>query len=273
MLTRPVVWRGRPVFSWADFHDVVKQPNQPLLARLDDYDDSVLVAGTHRSGTSALSYLLKRADGIADHCFGADDELDGALLLAGYVARLADGRHCFQTTYLNDRYTEYFEHDNFRLIWMLREPRSIVHSLLQSWKRSGPNRSFDARDAKVLDPKARRTHVGSQGGCSRLDRACASYVAKTEQTFALRERLGARMAIVDYDDLVAHRDVLLPQLCEFAEIPYDRDLTRQLHGKRARNGVRLAPWEARHVDDLCDEVYRKARSLRTIGAEHGYERK
>jgi hypothetical protein len=157
---------------------------------------------------------------------------------------------------------------------MLREPRSVVHSLLQSWKRSGSNRSFDARDADVVDPKkARRTYVGTHGGCSRLDRACASYVAETEQTFALRERLGARMAIVDYDDLVAHRDILLPQLCEFAEIPYDRDLTRQLHGKRARNSARLAAWEARHVDDLCDEVYRKARSLRTIGAEYEDERK
>jgi hypothetical protein len=260
-----VIWRGRPVHSWAEFHDVVKQPDQPLLARLDDYDDSVLVAGAHRSGTTALARLLKRADGIADHCFGADDELDGALLLAGYVARQADGRHCFQTTYLNDRYTEYFEHDDFRLIWMLREPRSVVHSKLQSWKRSGSKRSFDDREAKALDRDGvRGARAGGSSGYSRLDKACAAYVAKTEQTFALRERLGARMAIVDYDDLVAHREVLLPQLCEFADVPYDPELTRQLHGKHARNSDRLAAWEARHVDDLCAEVYRKARSLRTI---------
>jgi hypothetical protein len=260
------------VHSWADFHDVVKQSDRPLLARLDDYDDSVLVAGAHRSGNTALSRLLKRADGIADHCFGADDELDGALLLAGFVARQTDGRHCFQTTYLNDRYQEYFEHDGFRLIWMLREPRSVVHSLLQSWKRAGSNRSFVDREARVLDRNgASAAPGGGSSACSRLDKACASYVAKTEQTFALRERLGARMAIVDYDDLVAHRDALLPQLCEFADIPYDRELTRQLHGKNARNGDRLAAWEGRHVDDVCAAVYRKARALRTIGAEYGNE--
>jgi hypothetical protein len=273
MLSRPVVWRGRPVLSWADFHDVVKQPDQPLLARLDDYDNSVLVAGCDRSGTMALARLLKRADGIADHCFGADDELDGALLLAGYVARLADGRHCFQTTYLNDRYTEYFEHESFRLIWMLREPRSVVHSVLHNWKRSALSRSFGDRGAALDAASAQRTLVGSWTQPSRLDKACASYVARTEQTFALRERLGSRMAIVDYDDLVLHRDVLLPQLCEFAEIPYERDLTRQLHGKSARKGDRLAAWEARHVDDLCDEAYHRARALRTIGAEYGDERK
>jgi hypothetical protein len=274
MLSRPIVWRGRPVHSWTEFHDVVKQPDQPLLARLDDYDDSVLVAGCQRSGTTALARLLKRAKGIADHGFGADDELDGALLLAGYVARLTDGRHCFQTTYLNDRYTEYFEHASFRLIWMLREPRSAVHSMLRNWKRSSATRAVDDCATSTLAAvSAPRTLLGSWGGPSRLDKACASYVARTEQTFALRERLGQRMAVVDYDDLVVHRDALLPQLCEFAEIPYDPELTRHSHGKSARKGDRLAAWEARHVDDLCDEVYRKARALRTIRAEYGDERK
>jgi hypothetical protein len=247
----------------------VKRSDQPLLARLDDYDDSVLVAGAHRCGNTALARLLKHADGIADHCFGADDELDGALLLAGYVARHTDGRHCFQTTYLNDRYTEYFEHDDFRLIWVLREPRSVVREWLQSFKRFGPRRSVEDLPARASGASARRAPAAGSSACSRLERACASYVAKTEQTFALRERLGARMAIVDYDDLVAHREVLLPQLCEFADVPYDRELARQLHGKSARNSDHLAAWETRHIDDRCADVYRKARALRTIGAEYG----
>jgi hypothetical protein len=268
MLSRQIVWQGRPVNSWAEFHDVVKRPEQPLLARLDEYDDSVLVAGCQRSGTTALARLLKRADGIADNGFGADDELDGALLLAGYVDRFANGRHCFQTTYLNDRFPEYFDHENFRLIWMVRDPRSVVYSMLHNWKRPALNRLFDACGEEQLRAARPPSLLSQWIGPSRLDKACASYISKTRQTSALLDKLGDRVAIVDYDDLVSHKDVLLPQLCEFASIPYDRELARQLHGKSVRKGDRLADWEAEYVDDLCRPAYREALALRTVGAEH-----
>ena len=71
---------------------------------------------------TAVARLLKRSTSFADHGFGHDDELDGALLLAGYVTRFSEGRHCFQTTYLGERFREYFDHDDFRLIFILREP-------------------------------------------------------------------------------------------------------------------------------------------------------
>ena len=222
---RPVTWNGRPIRSWAAFHALVKQPDRPLLAKLDDYSNPILVAGCQRSGTTALARLLKRAPGMIDHAFGHDDELDGALLLAGHAARGTDGRHCFQTTYLNDRFREYFEHRDFRLIWMLREPRSVVFSMLNNWKRGALNRLYDACGAEVLAqadpaPSVARTWLGP----SRLAKACSSYVAKTAQTFALRERLGERIAIVDYDELVASKQALLPELCAFAGVAYDARL-------------------------------------------------
>jgi len=270
MLSRHVIWQGRPVHSWSDFNQVVKQSDRPLLARLDDYEDSVLVAGCQRSGTTAVARMLKRADGIADYGFGHDDELDGALLLAGYVGRLADGRHCFQTTYVDDRFSEYFEHAGFRLIWMLREPRSVVYSMLHNWKRGALNHLHDACGAAATSGIERpRSMLGQWIGPSRLDKACASYIARTEQTFALRARLGSCMAVVDYGDLVSHKDVLLPQVCEFAQIPYDRELTRRLHGKSVHKGDRLAEWEAEYVDKACSAVYRRARELRTLGREYG----
>jgi hypothetical protein len=267
MLSRPIVWHGRPVRSWAEFHEVVRQPGRPLLAQLDDYEDSVLVAGCQRSGTTAVARLFKLTDGIADYAFGHDDELDGALLLAGCVDRLEKGRHCFQTTYVNDRFSEYFDHDDFRLVWMLREPRSVVYSMLHNWKRGALNRLFDSCGAERLNAARPRSLLTDWIGPSRLDKACASYVAKTEQTRALRDKLGDRMAIVDYDDLVSHKDVLLPQLCEFASIPYDRELTRRLHGKSVRKGDALADSEAEYVDSVCRPAYRDARALRTIDAE------
>ncbi len=266
---QPIVWRGPPVNSWAQFQEVVKRPDRPLLAGLDDYDDSLLIAGCERSGTTAITRLFKRTPGIADCDFGHDDELDGALLLSGYVERFTSGRHCFQTTYVDDRFTEYFEHGAFRLIWLLREPRAVVYSMLHNWKGQALNRLYAACGATKLDPHAsQRRQLGGWIGPSRLDKACASYVAKTEQTAALAAQLGARIVIVDYDDLITHRDKLLPQLFEFAGEPFDRELLRHLHGKSVRRGDKLTAREAAHVDEICMPAYLAARKLQTIGRGH-----
>jgi hypothetical protein len=264
---RPVIWNGAPIRSWAAFHTVVKQPDQPLLEKLDDYTDPILIAGCQRSGTTALSRLLKRADGIVDHTFGHDDELDAALLLAGYATRATDGRHCFQTTYLNDRFGEYYEHGGFRLIWMLREPRSVVYSMLYNWKRGALNRLFDACGAAVLAESDEPATLGRLWlGPSRLAKATASYAAKTAQTFELAERLGDRMAVVDYDELVANKERLLPELCAFAGVRYDQTLAAGLHARSVDKRNRLAARDAEYVDKHCLAIYERALALRTIGA-------
>ena len=260
---RPVIWNGRPIRSWGAFHALVK-PDRPLLAKLDDYADPILVAGCQRSGTTALARLLKRANGMIDHAFGHDDELDGALLLAGHATRGTDGRHCFQTTYLNDRVREYFEHREFRLIWMLREPRSVVYSMLNNWKRGALNRLYDACGAEVLaqaDPSVASAWLGPP----RLAKACASYVAKTAQTFELRERLGERIAVVDYDELVANKKVLLPKLFEFVGVPYDARLGDGLHARSIVKREHVSARDAEYVDRFCSAVYTGALTLRTIG--------
>lgn len=263
--TPTVIWHGRPIDSWAAFHSVVKQPDRPLLATLDKFANTILVAGCQRSGTTALARLLKRADGMVDHTFGHDDELDAALLLSGHVGRDTTGRFCFQTTYLNDRFREYFEHSDFRLIWMLREPRSVVYSMLHNWKRGALNRLFDACGAEVLARHPTRAPFGAWLGPSRLDKACASYVAKTSQTFELVEKLGPRIAVVDYDELVAHKNVLLPQLCEFAGVAYEPRLADKLHARSTAKRDRLGASATNRVDAFCRDVYEQALKLRTIG--------
>jgi len=265
---RPVIWNGRPVRSWAAFHSIVKQPGRPLLAKLDDYADAILVAGCQRSGTTALARLLKRADGMIDHAFGHDDELDGALLLAGYATRGTEGRHCFQTTYLNDRFREYFEHRDFRLIWMLREPRSVVYSMLNNWKRGALNRLFDACGAEVLARSGERPSLSDTWlGPSRLTKACASYAAKTAQTALLHERLGGKIAIVDYDELVANKRTLLPKLCDFAGLRYESRLGDALHDRSVGKRDKLNPRQAEQVDRTCSASYEGALTLRTIRAD------
>lgn len=237
---------GESIASWHDFYAATA--GELLLNRLDDYPDALLIAGCDWSATTAVTRLFKRLACFNDSSWGHDDELDGALLLAGLRQVPTGGRHCFQTSYVRERYYEYFAHDDFRLIWIVREPHAAVSSLLGSRQKALP----------------RRTALGlagrSSGGqlASRLDKACALYVASIHQTLELKERLGSRVAIVDYDELANHRERLLPSLCKFAKVGCDAHLLRHLHGKSVRKGE-LAPWEAAIVDELALPAYRPAR--------------
>lgn len=260
-----IVWKQGPIGSWAQFHRSVRRPGKELLERLDEYGSSILVSGCQRSGTTALTHLLNRTACLADYTFGRDSELDGALLLAGCVARFTTGRHCFQTTYLNDRFPEYFLHDSFRLIWVLREPRSVVYSMLHNWKRGALNRLYDAcgRDRyspAPLGPSLLRRWTGP----SRFDKACASYIAKTEQVHVLTRELGDRMLLVDYDELVSNPATIVHRICTFADVPFDARLAGALHERSSRRGDRLAPWQASRVDDACLDAYRSAMTLRPV---------
>lgn len=265
--TREVIWHGTPVRSWRRFHRLVKQPGRPLLATLDSYRDSVLVAGCQRSGTTAFTRLLKRSAAFDDFRFGPDDELDGALLLAGWAELPLGGRQCFQTTYLNDRYCEYAEHEDFRLVWILREPKAVVRSMLYNWKRDALNRLFDACGRGDAGDVSQRPRLTDRVGMSRLDKACVAYAAKTEQTFELRRQLGSRMLVVDYDELVRRQQSLLPRLCRLLDVPFEASLLGYLQSSSRPRGRQLAPYAAARVDDLCAAVYERARACRTIGGD------
>jgi hypothetical protein len=84
----------------------------------------------------------------------------------------------------------------------------------------------------------------------------------------LKELLGERVAVVDYDELSADRNRLLPALCRFASVGCNGNLLRHLHGKSVRKGA-LASFEAAIVDQLAMPVYRRARSAVTLRATHG----
>jgi hypothetical protein len=242
--------------SWSDFYAIIG--DEPFLAKLDDYPGALLIAGCDWSAATAITRLFKRLPPFADSSWGHDDELDGALLLAGRRERRAAGRNCFQTTYVRERYREYFAHDDFKLVWIVREPRATVRSLLASRDRALP-----ARNVLGLPGKS----SGGQG-TSRLEKACAAYLASIRQTTELKERLGERLAIIDYDELAADRNRLLPALCRFAGVACDAHVLRHLHGKSVRKGS-LAGFEAAIVDQLALPAYRRARAAATLSLAHG----
>ena len=256
-LTQLVHRRGdHGISSWSDFYSAMG--DQPFLAKLDEYPAALLIAGCDWSATTAITRLFKRLPCFADSSWDHDDELDGALLLAGRRDRPTGGRPCFQTTYVSDRYREYFAHDDFKLVWIVREPRAAVRSLLATRGRALP-----ARNVLGLAGKS----AGGQGA-SRLEKACAAYVASIRQTIELKERLGQRIAVVDYDELAADRNRLLPALCRFAEVGCDAHVLRHLHGKSVRKGA-LASFEAAIVDQLALPSYRRARAAATLSLAHG----
>ena len=211
------------------------------------------------SAVTAITYLFKRLPEFADSAWNHNDELDDALLLAGLRADHTSERQCFQTTYVGERYREYLAHENFKLVWIVREPRAAVRALLADRERD--------RARMPRTPDAVADQAG-QGGASRLENACARYIMNVRQGIELKERLGERVAVLDYDELSANRDRLLPALCRFAAVDYDAGLLRFLHGRNARRGA-LASFEAAIVDRRAMQVYRRARCAGTLSVAHG----
>ena len=123
---------GPRICSWRQFDRHVRPGGCSLLRRLDDFPNAILVAGCQRSGTTILSRVLTQSEGMVEYSFGKDDELDAALILSGRVEHEPAGRYCFQTTYLNNCVQEYFAHSEYKLVWALRNPFSVVYSMLHN---------------------------------------------------------------------------------------------------------------------------------------------
>ncbi len=261
-----------PIHNWKQFARRVRSKGCGLLARLDDFPRSVLVTGCQRSGTTMLSRIITQSDGMVNYWFGTDDELDAALILSGAAPHEPRGRYCFQTTYLNECYREYFQHQNgHKVIWVLRNPYSVVYSLLHNWTRFALNELFQACGTPYLDERQRRLY-GWFGtwGVSRLHRAVSAYNGKVCQLFELYEGLGPdRVLVVDYDELVRSSETVLPAIYSFIELAYRTDYARAIHAKSLRKADRLSSRERRLIEAHCVPVYERARKLVALFSRPG----
>lgn len=248
--------------TWKQFARYVR-PDNNLLVSLDQFPNSILVAGCQRSGTTMLARIFTKSDGMINYWFGEDDELDAALILSGHVDHECQGRYCFQTTYLNERYPEYFNHSGYKLIWVLRNPFSVVYSLLYHWKRFAFNELFQNCGYQLLDAALQRKYdTFGNWGVKRLTRACMSYNGKTSQVFEIYEKLGPEnMMIVDYDELVSHKETILPTIYEFVGLPFQDKYTGYINVASINKAKRLSEKERITIEELCIPVYEKARKL------------
>lgn len=256
------------ITDWGQFSARIRSEGCRLLKRLDDFPNSILVAGCQRSGTTMLSRIITQSAGMTNYWFGPDDELDAALILSGYVGHSPQGRYCFQTTYVNSCYREYFEHrEPYKLIWVLRNPYSVVYSLLHNWTADALARLFRECGVELLrgrDAVSYRIFGGR--GISRIRQACYSYVAKTMQVFELKRQLDpGRLMVLDYDDLVTRKETLLPAVFDFIEVEFRQDYLRKISSESVKKAQRLAPKDAAVVREMCEDIYQQAASLKTIG--------
>lgn len=248
--------------TWKQFAKIVRSRGCSLLKNLDQFPNCILVTGCQRSGTTILSRIITLSEGMANYWFGKDDELDAALILAGEVEKSCEGRHCFQTTYLNECYTEYFDHNcGYRIIWVLRNPFSVIYSLMYNWRKWTLNELFQGCGARLLEAKmeARYQRYGLHG-VSKLIKACMSYNGKVSQLFELNEKLDKdSIMVVEYDELVKDHEKQLKKIYAFLDLPFKNEYGALIHQKSTEKKNRLSKKERNIVQGLCLPIYEDAK--------------
>jgi hypothetical protein len=256
----------KPIPNWETFRQMVGPRPKDLLRRLKEFPDSALVTGCQRSGTTVLTRVLVESEGITNHCFGEDEELSGALILSGLVQYQAGGRHCFQTTYLNQNYTEYFDYAGlFKMIWVLRNPHSTVFSLINNWPARALRRTFAQAVLPTLGPLRRgMIKLRGLGSLSNIEMACHLYRWKIQQLIEIASRLSASdLLVVDYDELVLETRPALRQIYEFLGLPYREEYAQKIHGKSVNKKKELNRQEAEIIHNSCYPDYARAQRLIT----------
>lgn len=252
-----------PLKNWSQFDRRLRKADVKLLGNLPRFPNAILVAGCQRSGTTAVTRILQNALVMPGLTATRDDELDAALILSGSIAFETSARCCFQTTYINDHYLEYFEHDSYQLIWIVRNPEAVVRSMLYNWRRGALNRLFRACGKHALDEKgARRFKRFGTYGFTRTEMACLSYNVKSAQVHEIAARIGPeRLYILDYDDLLDRSDVLLPDVFSFASVSYDERFLQNLRKPDQTRRERLNETTREQIRETCQHEYRQVVDL------------
>ncbi|MBN1008729.1 hypothetical protein [Amphritea pacifica] len=254
---------NQKIKSWRDFAWSVRGVQEKILNCLDDYPDSVLVTGCQRSGGTMLARVITNSDGMMNYWFSNDDELDAAQILSGRVEHEPRGRYCFQTTYLNERYSEYFEHQGQRIVWSLRNPHSVVYSMVYNWKRFALNELFLQCGFDQMDYRDRiRFQKFGILGVPPIRRAAYAFNGKISQLFDLKENYPeGQLTVLDYDTLVMNKNTLLPLLYERIDVDYKPEYAEAISERSLNKKNSLKPDEKEIVEYLCMPVYEAALEL------------
>jgi hypothetical protein len=255
----------RQIKTWKQFSYKVRKKGYNLLSNLDRFPNSVLVTGCQRSGTTMLSRIITQSIGMKNYWFGKDDELDAALILSGIVNLPPEGRYCFQTTYLNERYIEYFNHKNgsHKLIWVLRNPYSVVYSFLYNWERFALNELFDYCGSELLKGEERLLYYRfGRFAVKRAKRACLAFNGKILQLPKIVQEFGEeRIKIVEYEELVKKPADSLKEIYSFIDLEFDKNYAKMIHAKSLVKKRNLPEKIKLLVNKMCEPLYADTRKL------------
>lgn len=251
--------------SWREFAQQVRHRNLPLLARVDDFHRAILVTGCQRSGTTLLSNIITSSQGVKRIACDDDHEFMSALVLAGQrpLTQTPSDRFCFQTTYLNENYLEYFQmKGDHKIIWVLRNPHSVVYSMCYNWGSAALLELFLGCGASSLGGmnKLRFELIGRRG-FDKLGMACHSYVGKVSQLFELCSRLPNKLFVIEYDQMTQYKQTLLPRVYDFIGLPYQSEYATRVHTKSLNKATLFSDKEADQISKICGPVYEKALSV------------
>lgn len=213
-----------------------------------------------------LARVVTSSPTISKYAITKDDELAAALILSGYVGYNAGGRHCFQTTYVNENLGEYFQlAGEHRMVWVLRSPMSVVYSMVYNWKRFALNELFLAVGTDQLPPDLER-QFRKYGALSinPVQRACYAYNGKLMQLDQIISRWpGSRLFVVEYDQLVTATGRVLPHIFEFLDLPYDPGIEKMVLNTSLAKASKLPARHFKTVERICMPVYLDARRYLT----------
>ena len=250
--------------TWPRFSKLVRKKGGPLLKALDQFPDSVLIAGCQRSGTTLIARIITKSEGMVNYWSGGDDELDAALILSATEFSKTKGRYCFQTTYLNENYPEYFDHiGEYKLIWVLRNPYSVVYSMKYNWRTWALNELFQACGCQFLDGKPLKTYRRFGAiGVPKILKACFSYKGKTSQLAEIYNRIGNNhMIVIDYDDLILNKEKILKMVYAFIGLTFKKNYADLIHSQSIHKSNKLSPKEREMVLAHAFPTYEKYKKL------------
>ncbi len=244
--------------TWRRFHDGPRSEPGPLLSAVGRYPQAVLVAGCQRSGTTMLTRIIARSPGFRYLSLTIDDELDAALALCGQIELPAQARYCFQTTYLNERYFEYkMLSQDHRLVWVLRNPYSVVYSMVHNWKRFALNELYEACYVAAVRGTMRRTLPWPLGPSS-VEKACEAYAAKTAQIMTIRALVpAAQLLVIDYDALVRDPHVWLGRIFALIGAPYQPAYASGIRPDSVEKAARLTSRQQSLIRAIAEPTYRE----------------
>jgi len=199
---------------------------------------------------------------VQDTSWSKDAELDSAQLLSGHIPfpPISGEQICLQTTYLNECYEEYIQHpDKFRLVWLVRNPNSVIYSMVYNWKRFALNEVFEACGLPYLDAKSRgRYDRFGILGVAPIVRAACAYNGKASQALRLREALSTeRMMMVEYENLVRNKPHLMKAIFTFCGLQPDDTAGGKIHTASLSKSKQLSTNETDMVLELCGEWYQR----------------